>query len=80
MPPAKYKRVLLKISGEALVGSQSFGIDSDTAEWIARDIAEVQKLGVQIAVVIGGGNIFRGLAASAQTTALPSHAHAHDRA
>ena len=66
MPPAKYKRVLLKISGEALVGSQSFGIDSDTADWIARDIAEVQKLGVQIAVVIGGGNIFRGLAASAQ--------------
>ena len=66
MPPAKYRRVLLKISGEALVGSQSFGIDSDTAEWIARDIAEVQKQGVQIAVVIGGGNIFRGLAASAQ--------------
>ena len=66
MPPAKYKRVLLKISGEALVGSQSFGIDSDTADWIARDIAEVQKLGVQIAVVVGGGNIFRGLAASAQ--------------
>lgn len=66
MPPAKYRRVLLKVSGEALVGSQSFGIDSDTAEWIARDIAEVQKLGVQIAIVIGGGNIFRGLAASAQ--------------
>ena len=66
MPPAKYRRVLLKISGEALVGSQSFGIDADTAEWIARDIAEVQQQGVQIAVVIGGGNIFRGLAASAQ--------------
>ena len=66
MPSAKYQRVLLKISGEALVGSQSFGIDSDTAEWIARDIAEVQQLGVQVAVVIGGGNIFRGLAASAQ--------------
>ena len=65
MPSAKYQRVLLKISGEALIGSQSFGIDSDTAEWIARDIAEVQKMGVQIAVVIGGGNIFRGLAASA---------------
>jgi len=64
MPPAKYRRVLLKVSGEALVGSQSFGIDSDTAEWIARDIAEVQKLGVQIAVVIGGGNIFRGLQGS----------------
>ena len=66
MPSAKYQRVLLKISGEALVGSQSFGIDSDTAEWIARDIAEVQQLGVQVAVVIGGGIIFRGLAASAQ--------------
>ena len=66
MPSAKYQRVLLKISGEALIGSQSFGIDSDTAEWIARDIAEVQKMGVQIAVVIGGGKIFRGLAASAQ--------------
>ena len=66
MPSAKYQRVLLKISGEALVGSQSFGIDSDTAEWIARDIAEVQQQGVQVAVVIGGGNIFRGLAASAQ--------------
>ena len=66
MPSPKYQRVLLKISGEALVGSQSFGIDSDTAEWIARDIAEVQQQGVQVAVVIGGGNIFRGLAASAQ--------------
>ena len=66
MPSAKYQRVLLKISGEALVGSQPFGIDSDTAEWIARDIAEVQQQGVQVAVVIGGGNIFRGLAASAQ--------------
>jgi len=66
MPPGKYRRVLLKISGEALVGSQSFGIDADTAEWIARDIAEVQQQGVEVAVVIGGGNIFRGLAASAQ--------------
>ena len=66
MPSPKYQRVLLKISGEALVGSQSFGIDPDTAEWIARDIAEVQQQGVQVAVVIGGGNIFRGLAASAQ--------------
>ena len=48
------------------MGSQSFGIDSDIAETIAQDIAEVSKLGVQIAVVIGGGNIFRGLAASAR--------------
>ena len=66
MTPPKYQRVLLKISGEALMGSQSFGIDSDIAETIAQDIAEVSKLGVQIAVVIGGGNIFRGLAASAR--------------
>ena len=65
MTPPKYQRVLLKISGEALMGSQSFGIDSDIAETIAHDIAEVSQLGVQIAVVIGGGNIFRGLAASA---------------
>ena len=66
MTPPKYQRVLLKISGEALVGSQSFGIDSEIAETIAHDIAEVSQLGVQIAVVIGGGNIFRGLAASAR--------------
>ena len=66
MAPSKYQRVLLKISGEALMGSQSFGIDSDVADSIAHDIAEVHALGVQIAVVIGGGNIFRGLAASAR--------------
>lgn len=66
MTPPKYQRVLLKISGEALVGSQSFGIDSEIAETIAHDIAEASQLGVQIAVVIGGGNIFRGLAASAR--------------
>ena len=66
MAAPKYRRVLLKISGEALMGSQSFGIDSDVAERIAQDIAEVGRLGVQIAVVIGGGNIFRGLAASAR--------------
>jgi uridylate kinase len=66
MTPPKYRRVLLKVSGEALMGSQSFGIDSDIAETIAQDIAESSQLGVQIAVVIGGGNIFRGLAASAR--------------
>ena len=66
MTPPKYQRVLLKISGEALMGSQSFGIDSDIAETIAHDIAEASQFGVQIAVVIGGGNIFRGLAASAR--------------
>ena len=66
MTPPKYRRVLLKVSGEALMGSRSFGIDSDIAETIAQDIAESSQLGVQIAVVIGGGNIFRGLAASAR--------------
>ena len=66
MASPKYQRVLLKLSGEALMGTQSFGIDSTVAEQIAQDIAEVQKLGVQMAIVIGGGNIFRGLAASAR--------------
>ena len=66
MTSPKYQRVLLKLSGEALMGAQSSGIDSAIAEEIAQDIAEVQKFGIQIAIVIGGGNIFRGLAASAR--------------
>ncbi|RCL01411.1 MAG: uridylate kinase [Candidatus Tokpelaia sp. JSC085] len=57
-----YKRVLLKVSGEALMGGQSFGVDVSVADRIAADIAEVCALGVQIGVVIGGGNIFRGVA------------------
>ena len=61
-----YGRVLLKLSGEALMGEQQFGIDPAVATRIARDIGEIQQLGVQTAVVIGGGNIFRGLAASAK--------------
>ena len=61
-----YRRVLLKLSGEALMGEQQFGIDPAVATRIARDIGEIQQLGVQTAVVIGGGNIFRGLAASAK--------------
>lgn len=65
MPAAKYQRVLLKLSGEALIGSQSFGIDPHVADEIAREVAELQSLGVQVAIVIGGGNIFRGVAASA---------------
>ena len=56
-----YKRVLLKLSGEALMGSSSFGISLDAIESIAEEIVEGQKLGVQIALVIGGGNIFRGV-------------------
>jgi uridylate kinase len=61
-----YHRVLLKLSGEALMGEQQFGIDPAVATRIARDIGEIQQLGVQTAVVIGGGNLFRGLAASAK--------------
>ncbi|MGE0863515.1 MAG: UMP kinase [Vicinamibacterales bacterium] len=65
-PPPHYKRILLKLSGEALMGDQNYGIDPAIATRIAQDIAEIQALGVQTAVVIGGGNIFRGLAASAR--------------
>jgi uridylate kinase len=61
-----YHRVLLKLSGEALMGEQAFGIDPAVAARIAADIGEIQQLGVQTAVVIGGGNLFRGLAASAK--------------
>jgi uridylate kinase len=68
VPPATpaFSRVLLKLSGEALMGDQPFGIDPATAAQIAREIAEVQSLGVEIGIVIGGGNLFRGLAASAR--------------
>jgi len=62
----KYKRVLLKLSGEALMGEQQFGVDPAVTARIARDVREIQELGVQAAIVIGGGNIFRGLAASAR--------------
>ncbi len=61
-----YKRVLLKLSGEALMGDGAYGIDRDAAEQIAKDVGEVHRLGVETAVVIGGGNIFRGVAASAR--------------
>ena len=65
-PPAPaYKRVLLKLSGEALMGEQGYGIDPAIATQIAKDIGEIEAMGVQTAVVIGGGNIFRGVAASA---------------
>jgi uridylate kinase len=66
--PAKpaYKRILLKLSGEALMGEQTYGIDPAVATQIAKDIKEIQGMGVQTAIVIGGGNIFRGVAASAK--------------
>ena len=63
-PPA-YRRILLKISGEALVGEQSFGIDVNVARSVAEEIKQVHALGVEVAVVVGGGNIFRGLSKSA---------------
>jgi uridylate kinase len=59
-----YKRILLKLSGEALAGQQGYGIDPDVINAIAAEIREVVALGVQVALVIGGGNIFRGIAAS----------------
>jgi uridylate kinase len=61
-----YSRVLLKLSGEALMGEQQFGVDPAVATRIAREVGDLQSLGVQTALVIGGGNIFRGLAASAR--------------
>jgi uridylate kinase len=61
-----YKRILLKLSGEALMGEQSYGIDPAVAAQIAKDVAGVRALGIEIAIVIGGGNIFRGVAASAR--------------
>jgi uridylate kinase len=65
-PEPSYRRILLKLSGEALMGDQAYGVDPVVATRIAEDIAELQSLGVQAAIVIGGGNIFRGLAASAR--------------
>jgi uridylate kinase len=63
---AKYKRILLKLSGEALAGQQGTGINSAVIKQIAKDVADAFQLNVQIGIVIGGGNIFRGVAASAQ--------------
>jgi len=60
MPKPKYRRIMLKISGEALAGERKFGIDADTVGRISEKIVEVYKLGVEIAIVIGGGNFWRG--------------------
>ena len=62
----KYRRVLLKLSGEALMGDQSYGLDPKIIGRIAQEVKSVSELGVQIAIVIGGGNIFRGLKGAAQ--------------
>jgi uridylate kinase len=63
---AAYKRVLLKISGEALMGTQGYGINPEILRVVAAEIADTAKLGVEIAVVVGGGNIFRGVSESAK--------------
>ncbi len=60
----QYKRVLLKLSGEALMGDQGFGISSQVIKYVAEEIRSIFDLGIQIAIVVGGGNIFRGIAAS----------------
>ncbi|WP_136443588.1 UMP kinase [Pacificoceanicola onchidii] len=65
-PETKFKRVMLKISGEALMGDQGFGLHPPTVQRIANEIKTVHDMGVEICLVIGGGNIFRGLAGSAQ--------------
>ncbi|MCG6901620.1 MAG: UMP kinase [Rhodobacter sp.] len=66
LPTAKYKRVMLKISGEALMGDQGFGLHPPTVARIAAEVQSVHQMGVEICMVIGGGNIFRGLQGSAQ--------------
>ena len=66
VPGRPFRRVLLKLSGEALMGGQQYGIDRHVAGQIAREVGQIQQLGVQMAIVIGGGNIFRGVAASAK--------------
>jgi uridylate kinase len=66
MPVSRYKRILLKLSGEVLAGGAAFGINAERVKELAAEVAEVAASGVQIGLVVGGGNIFRGVAAAAQ--------------
>ena len=66
MESKKYHRIVLKLSGEALAGKQGYGIDPETVETIAKQVVAVNQLGVQVAIVVGGGNIWRGLSGSAK--------------
>jgi len=66
MSELRFSRVLLKLSGEALAGTKKFGIDPESVSAFSKEIAEVVRMGLQVALVIGGGNIFRGMAASAK--------------
>ena len=65
-PAVRYRRILLKLSGEALLGDRPYGVDPAFCMMIAKQIAEVHKIGVQVGLVVGGGNIFRGMAAAAK--------------
>ncbi len=65
MATPKYQRIVLKLSGESLAGGGSFGVDPERVKNLAAEIAEVAKTGVQIGLVVGGGNFFRGVAAAA---------------
>ncbi|MDI6889346.1 MAG: UMP kinase [Thermodesulfovibrionales bacterium] len=66
MKGLKYKRILLKISGEAMMGDKGYGIDSSTVDFVAKEIKEAVSSGVEVAIVVGGGNIFRGVEASVE--------------
>ena len=65
-PPLRWRRVLLKVSGEVLMGDTPYGIDMNTVEAVAQDVAEIAAMGVELCLVIGGGNIFRGMAGAAK--------------
>ncbi|MBA2300890.1 MAG: hypothetical protein H0W22_09000, partial [Chloroflexi bacterium] len=65
-PALRYRRILLKLSGEALLGDRQYGVDPAFCAFIAKQVGEVHRLGVQVGIVVGGGNIFRGLAAAAK--------------
>jgi uridylate kinase len=65
-PRLRYRRILLKLSGEALLGDRAYGVDPAFCAFIAQQVADIHALGVQVGIVVGGGNIFRGLAASAR--------------
>jgi uridylate kinase len=66
MPSTNYKRILLKLSGEALMGKREFGIDDSILRMVARQVKDVKKVGVEVAIVVGGGNIWRGADAAAR--------------
>ena len=75
MSPPAFKRILLKVSGEVLAGDQPFGIDPRMIEYIAKEIAEVAAMGIEVAIVIGGGNIVRGSAFSKKGMNRPTADH-----